>query len=204
MSLASVLEITNIAVVSPLLEENIMPSFLIITAFKEEYSVEENKSKTAELLVDLRSHKLGGKAYIGKYRDNNPNNTPVNQTYFFMIHSRVSDISAQELPNYLSRLCEKYQQEYCIYCNGNNVYRISNKGDIHQICSVEDLDARLGKTDWGYLYFGMELSKFNKILTHLKKRDVEVHSVLSPCSTINAMLLGRYGLYGYKAGFRIK
>jgi hypothetical protein len=163
--------------------KNMENPYIIMTAFRGEYNLGENRKRNAKLISDIRGKNLGGKAVVGNWVENedDPNPTPVKEESFFIVWTERCGLSPDEFRQFGIELMKKYGQEAILYSDGTDVYQLSKNGK----------EEKIGKT------VSMSVSKIGNAWSTLKGKKFVFEGTLEPVNYAHAVGMRSLGLYDY-------
>lgn len=155
--------------------------FLMITASRGEYNLQDNRKRNARLVIDFRSHKLGGQPLMGGCIENKgePNEKTVQEESFFITLNKDSDFSTEQFKQFGIDMMKKYDQDFIVYGVDNIAYEISKT----------KAEKQLGTT------IKMNSDTLNKYYSKAKGRKFVFEGIMSPNSVFHAFALGSLNLF---------
>jgi hypothetical protein len=160
---------------------NMSSPFIVITAFRGEYNLEENRKRNGQLMSEIRKHNLGGKAVIGGFTENKGkvNEKDVKEESFFIVWTEKCDLTPEQFRIYGIKLMKRYNQDAILYSDGGTVYSIEVGGKVEA----------LGKSTT------TDLSNIGAYWSKIKGRKFAFEGILEPTCVAHAYAMGAMGLY---------
>ena len=144
--------------------------FAILTAFRKDFSLKQNRQSNSSLESDLKANKSGGVKLIGHWMEG-PEGIPfditadknllaeVTEESYFV--PKAMDIEYDAFETLILRLVKKYKQDAAVISNGNTVsklFKTGRKKEIEKKVTTENLAAIFsqirGRPNYTFLFEG--------------------------------------------------
>lgn len=156
--------------------------FLIVTAFKNGFDLEENRFSNEVLNEDFRSKGLGGLKLRGHFIQDE--GLPIEHTeplegYILSLDKNRAKIDLEGFEAFGRMICEYYEQDFVFFSDGEAIFPLNRNGRMDAIGKQLDFHPDL----------------FEKYYSEQKGRRFVIEGYASPSSYIDAMHKAQQGIY---------